>query len=558
MSAKRRKIVPGHLLLISAFSVIALLPMIFFGVASSNDFAQNFQRAAIIHDSVASGSLSPPFGAQTNGGLGDLAVRFYPPMVYYVLSASTFLAGEWYFGTLITYLLLFFASGLGVYLWALEAFSAKTAIIAAGIFTFAPYHLNVIYNNGLIAEFAALAVIPFCFLFAARTISMRSVASIIGLSVSYALLILTHLPSTIIVSICLAIYSGMLIARQRLFAPLARLAIAVAFSAAASSFYWVRMAPEIAWVKHSGPEYFSGIYDYRRNFVFAPQNFFGLGDDQLNLWLADLMLLAIILVTVPSFYLFFKKHKKLSTPQIVLTVLFVFSIFMATPPSGLVWEYLPFLQRIQFPWRWLGIISVVGSLLGSYGLANFSSDQKHRIPVLATILFTIFLAFFAFTSAFLVKGSHYIPREEFNSQISDLAAADSYIGWLPIWASDIPEKVSERVRTSGRSVDIIEWTAANRSFLIGNGNRGEAEIGTYFYPRWQASVNRNDVPVKYNSAGLIVIDIPEGPARVNLTFREPAYITFAQILSVAIWFALLTTIMVFLIKSLTERTRKTN
>lgn len=545
-------------MLISAFSVIATLPMILFGVASSNDFAQNFQRAAIIHDSIASGSLSPPFGAQTNGGLGDLAVRFYPPMVYYVLSASAFLAGEWYFGTLIAYLLLFFASGLGVYLWALEAFSAKTAIIAAGIFTFAPYHINVVFNNGLIAEFAAFAVIPFCFLFAARTISAKNVASILGLTVSYALLILTHLPSTIIVSICLAIYSGMLIPRTRLFAPLARLGIAVALSAAASSFYWVRMAPEIGWVKHSGSEYFSGIYGYRRNFVLAPQNFFGLGDDQLNLWLADLMLLAIILIAVPSFYFFFKKHKKLSTPQIVLTVLFVFSIFMATPPSGLVWEYLPFLQRIQFPWRWLGIITVVGSLIGSYGLVNFSSHQKQRIPVLATIVFAIFLSFFAFMSAFLVKGSHYMPREEFNSQISGLAAANSYIGWLPIWVPDFPQKVSERVRIIGRNVDIIEWAASSRSFLIGNGKPGEAEIGTYFYPRWQASVNRIDVPVKYNSAGLIVIDIPEGPARVNLTFREPAYVTFAQILSIVVWFALLTTIMVFLIKSRPERIRRTD
>lgn len=538
-----------HLLLVAVLSLLAISSSLYYGITTGNDFRQHFQFAQTIHDSLLSGDIYPSFSSEPNGGLGDVGLRFYPPLTYYVLSGFSFICGDWFSAAMATFVIILFAGGAGLYLWAREGLSPTHALLAAAIYTFAPYHINLIYNGALLAEFAATAILPFCFYFVTRVCRQGSMLNVIGLAFSYSILVLTHLPSTIIVSICLAIYAILLLERRTVIATLSKLAAAVIVAVISSSFYWVRMLTEINWLKHSESTYFSGSFSYRANFLFAPQNILNFGDDLLNLWVADLMLLAAILVTVPSLILFLRRRIPLSRFMIAIGSIFIFGIFMATHLSSFVWDNLFFLQKVQFPWRWMDVISASGAIFASIALIHLSESLKNS--TLTSIGVGIAMAFFVFTSAFLIKGAVYMPRSEFLSQMQSLSRSDSYIGWWPIWAKESARGITEKVAAVERKTEITEWSPTMRKFIIDAGSPGEAHVRTFYYPHWRATVNGSETTVSADEDGLISFKLPSDQANVSLQFVEPAFVRLANYASISTWIAL----MILLVFGLLKRQR---
>src|SRR5262249_8844445 len=151
------------------------------GIPTGNDLPQHFQFAVTIRNSVEHGVLFPSWAADVNGGFGDAGVRFYPPLSYYVLDVFEWTFGDWFYATAATVCLMFFVGGIGVYLWCREYFSNTASVIGGIVYILVPYRVNEIYNAFTFAEFAATAVLPFCFLFVARICRRGSVYGICGL-----------------------------------------------------------------------------------------------------------------------------------------------------------------------------------------------------------------------------------------------------------------------------------------------------------------------------------------------------------------------------------------
>ncbi|NJM54354.1 MAG: hypothetical protein HC846_13845 [Blastocatellia bacterium] len=150
------------------FALLITLPLYFFGIPGGADMPQHFQFASIFYDSLSHGSFFPSWADKINFGYGDVGIRFYPPLTYYVLSFFRLISGSWYDGACLAIVFFFFVGGIGTYLWAREWFSETSALVGALFYLIIPYHLNQIYQATLIAEFAAASIIPFCFLYATR------------------------------------------------------------------------------------------------------------------------------------------------------------------------------------------------------------------------------------------------------------------------------------------------------------------------------------------------------------------------------------------------------
>ena len=116
-------------LLIAAFAVTAMLPACFNGVPSGNDQPQHYQFAWTVYQSVMAGDLYPSVAGDTNHGFGDVGLRFYPPVSYYVLTFFFVLMRDWYLASLAAFTLVFFAGGVGVYKWTSEEFGDEPALI---------------------------------------------------------------------------------------------------------------------------------------------------------------------------------------------------------------------------------------------------------------------------------------------------------------------------------------------------------------------------------------------------------------------------------------------
>src|SRR6266576_6773704 len=204
-----------HVSVVIVAGLAVIVPMILWGIPSALDLSNHFRFALPFYDGLRSGHLYPGWLAESNHGFGDPSFRFYPPALYYLLSAARALSGNWYAATVATFGALSMLGAFGMYLWAREYTTSATAMWAGVFFAFAPYHVNQLYQALLLAEFAGTAVLPFVFLFTERVCRHRRGRDVAGLAGAYGLLVLTHLPLTVVASIALTLFALLRIERQR-------------------------------------------------------------------------------------------------------------------------------------------------------------------------------------------------------------------------------------------------------------------------------------------------------------------------------------------------------
>lgn len=528
-----------NILIVAVFATLAMASSFYRGITTGNDYRQHFQFAHSISSSIASYEFYPSFAAAANEGLGDVALRFYPPLTYYVLSIMEIVSGNWYFAALSTFWLIFFTGGIGVFLLCRESLSREASLAAAAIYTFAPYHLNEIYNNFLLAEFGATAVLPFCFLFVARVCKRGGWQNCAGLAAAYGLLILTHLPLTMIGSITLALFALFMIERERLFRSFLQLSTSVAGGLLLSSFYWLRMVRELSWLKHSDPAYFSDLFSFDRNFLFQPVNWTNFSDDILNLWLADLMLVAMIAVSIPSAIYLVRRRSELPRLVRAAAAVLLAAIFMATPLSAPLWKGLSFIQRVQFPWRWLALVSLAGSVFAAYGVMRAAESMKRSNDTLLSASLGIVLLVFLFMGFFIVKSASYVEPAVFHEQTRNIGDVRSYEGWWPVWANDSAFTQKEQVAASGRTITVGKWDALDRNFVVEPGAAATLSVRIFYYPHWKATANNSPVEVTPSETGLLTVAVPAEKSDIRLYFEEPAINKWALYISFAAWVILL-------------------
>lgn len=526
----RYEILPGNIrpsLVVSVVAVVALLPVIVLGIPNGADLFNHYRLALPFYDSIRAGVFYPGWLAESNNGLGDPRFRFYPPGLYYVLAATRILFGNWYAGSIACLVFLSVLAGVGLYFWARMFFEPKIAMWAGIFFTIAPYHLNQIYQASLLSEYAACSVLPFAFAFVERICRRRNAYDIAGLSASYALLILTHLPLAVIGSLSLAVYALLRLERKHVVATLVRLACGVFLGLAASAFFWTTMLAELGWIKGNSVHP-NSYYDYHFNFVFSPAAL-----ANRNTWYANVLTLALLGFFLPAIVLVNRSLKQEPRRLFAVSILFVASLLMATPLSRPIWAIVPKLSEVQFPWRWLSITSMAGSLLLAASIPKWNERIGNLRPRDFAIAFGFILSL-AFTVTEVVRDSDYLGRARFEPVLQEIRGAISFKDWLPIWVHDFlqVQKMSGQVDAGTRAVTVISWESERRVFHIEAGPAVMARVRTYFYPHWKASETWRALTTSAAPDGVLLVAVPEQAADVEVVFREPVRVRIAASASI--------------------------
>ena len=520
-------------------SILVCLPVLLYGVPSGNDLPQHYQFAQTVFDNLKSSDYYAGWTSSTNGGYGDVGLRFYPPLAYYVLAGFRGIAGNWGLASFLTFTFWFFVGGTGVYFLSREWFSENASLFGALVYMIMPYHVNEIYNAFTYAEFAASSILPFCFLFVTRVVRGGRSADVILLAASYALLILTHLPVAVITSIALLVYAVVSLEKTDRLRAIARLGVSVVVGLCASSFYWLRMVTELDFVNHTASQFTDSAYDFRSNFVLSFL-YSSVNDESRSLWFCDLMLLASALFLIPGSIIFLKKADSSLRRQLTpIFVILILGIFMATPLSIPVWEHFATLQRIQFPWRWLCLVSLAGAAISAAGVSSLTSISDHyRRPVLL-IVAGLSIAAGTFTAAQIIRPARYIPQTEFSVLMSRIATNESFECWMPVWANKKALAVREKVTGIDRQAAIEAWRPTERAVSFEAGNEQTARFATFWYPRWRAEVNGSPVELSRDENGAILIPIPAEKAVVKLWFQETPAFYISSWASGAAWIVIL-------------------
>lgn len=508
--------------LIALASFIVIVPVLIFGIPTGNDLPEHYRFALAFEENLANGIFYPSRSDSVNGGLGDVGVRFYPPLTYYLLNLTSAATGSSYYGSILAFFIFFALGGIGVYLWAREWFGETASLFGGLLYVLLPYHVNQLFNAFLLAEFAAAAVMPFCFWFADRLFRSTDAKSVLFFGLSFSALLLTHIPTSMIVSISLVVYGTAIWWHSRMIGGLFRFAAGVGTALLLSSFYLVRLFAERNYLKHSTAEFASMDFDFRSNFLLS--YFYASGSEYMDrsLWFGDAMLVLTLFASVPLLVIFWKHANKESRSSFFpLVPVMAIALFFATPVSSLLWSGLPLLAKIQFPFRWMSVITLCASLFVAAGFARMAEMFKGNTRPRAILAAGCILIAVAFTAFQVIRPARYSMQAEFSAAVERYRTSESCECWWPVWAK--PAALGHRADTTDndRQVSIVSRSPNSRQFAIEDGEPTELRVATFFYPHWKASVNETSVKANAGEDGAIVIALPSGELAVSLTFEEP-------------------------------------
>jgi uncharacterized membrane protein len=515
-----RLIYRRYWLQVIAIGLLACLALYVYGVPYGVDLPHHFRLAQGFVDSIRGGDFYPSWLSSPNGGYGDPSVRFYPPLLYYLLSLFRLVTGDWCAGTVLTLSLLTVTGGLGMYLWASALIEPRYAVLAALLYILTPFHANEMYQAGMYAQYAAASVLPFVFAFTERIIANHRWRDAGGLGLSYGMLILSNLPLALLGSVAVSIYVVVRLAQTFTWRSLYQLVAGALSGLAFSSCYWLPMLIELKWKSPSGSGQ-ARWFDYKENFIFRSSP-----NEMGDYWI-PIITTATLLLALPAFILLARRIRKALAPAVVALVTFL----LATTISKPLWDAFPALQETQFPWRWLTITSTCLSALVAMSMPELARMRHTRLRPLSLVLIGIPVIVVSFTILQVIRPAIFQHRSTFDQMVLSLSGSETNKDFLPVWVSGKPRAMAEPVEVPARMVHVTEWSAKRREFTIAAGNLTEARLRIFYYPYWKATADGNELTTRPADDGALLVSIPPNASTVKVQFVEPKSSYVAGVLS---------------------------
>jgi uncharacterized membrane protein len=422
-----------------------------------------------------SGEAYPRWLAAENGGFGGAAFFFYPPLPFYVGCAVWPIArhadpfGWWTAGFSFTLAAVF--SGCSAFLWLRSLVSRRAALFGALVYLLAPYHLAIdLYTRGALAEMWAFVWMPLVLLFIDRSAIGRR-GALAGLAISYALLIFSHLPATLMFSPAALVFAF----RQHVF-PRAALAMALGTGLAA-----IYLAPAMFEQDNVRLDTMTqGFYDYHNWWITSPAN----TDFRIGIVAATLATFGLSALLWRGSRFYFGVAAA--------------ALLLMTPLTLPIWFLIPHLKMVQFPWRFNGLL-----LLATAVLAAIGYERLRRLARAGLLAAAAIATFAMMPSAF----AHDRQEDQLQREVPEY--------WPAVSSAEFPAREVEL--DSGGSTQVLSWRARHIELAINTPADATLTLAHFFYPGWKGKAGEVDVPVHTSEGGdgWIATDVPAG--RYTLT-----------------------------------------
>jgi hypothetical protein len=545
------------LLVIAGAGFILTVPVIIYGIPFCSDDAVTHHAIWHTHFSAQlwAGDLYPRWLMGMNKGLGSPVFFYYPPLPYFLTSLlKPFFPGDvhgWYQLGLSASLALT-ASGLCAYLWLKEMTDRNSALIAAILYMATPYHLaSDLYIRGALAEYWAFVWMPLVLSFAQRIVKGHRLA-VAGLAISYALLVMTHLPTTLIFSpipICYAFFTS---DRGRKLKTTGIVLGAMALGTGLSAIYlWPAMTTQhFVFLDRMTTGYFS-----YKNWLFFSK--FSLWRDEK---LPVLMLMIDLTGIACCAFILTRSNPNKLTRQLNafwLGVVIV-CVLMMTELSAPVWMIITVVQKIQFPWRFNAIISIATTALLALAISSVKQSSSVSIKIIKTIALLLIAVWIPATvwAAWQAYPFHNPDQEEINYKYQEIEQNREVPEYYPRWNRSMAEldwessiyedywdsqlngKFESLLQRVGGAegilskvkvvegtgqVNVMSWKPGEISLHVETPTGMKLYVSHFYYPNWRAylvgeSSGLNVEPSQPD--GLISLSIPGGDHQVLLKLER--------------------------------------
>lgn len=545
----------------SFFSIRPLLVSGFFPVHDDTQVVRVHQMAKAIKD----GSFPVRWVKDLGYGYGYPIFNFYAPFAYYIGAFITLAGVDVLVSTKIMMGVGFIFAGLSMYYLAREFFGIKAAIVSALLYVYAPYHAVNLYVRGAVSEYWAYGFLPLLFLTLYKILSLlinvnnnsknslNSKKNYLFWSIlnalSFAGIILSHNLSVLMLvpylGSCLVICIGILISKKKIL-EIGFVLYPLILGILLSSFYCLPAIAEMNFTNVSSQ--LGGNFDYSLHFVTPLQLWesqWGFGGstggvvDGMSYRIGKIHLAfsfaAIILL--PFVWRNFNKQGKI---MFLSVIFFVFSMLLTTPLSQILWDVIPAMRYIQFPWRFLSFVAIFSSLLGGAGVWGVMIVFYKKIPRYLSIISIGIIAsgiilFYdeLFTPRTIFGHTSYDYINEYNVKWTVSKISDEYMpkGFMkPSNASDMVKSKIVVLKGDPDGLTIERDSTNELVFRTSSNTPLDILIRTAPFPSWSLFINDEKVNYLATNKGLEV-KVGPGDNKGLLKFKSTYVQRAANLLS---------------------------
>jgi hypothetical protein len=538
-TAPTRRVVVGRAVapavVILAAGTLLGLPLLLHGLLPrGHDVPHHLRRYAAFRQSFSIVNPYPRWLSAGNAGLGSPIFFVYGPLPYMVAAvlrplAPSSLGGHAAFPEFVLAAwVALVASGFTCFLWLQTFVPWKSALAAAVLYLAVPFHLwGNLYIRGDIPECWALLWMPLILFFVHGVVARRTHAEI-GLAISYALLVASHLFTVVLFSPVLLAYAAVIGENGQHVRNVLRTAAGMTLGMGVSAAYlFTALAhePNISasrFISEGGYVFARDFLQFSKNVLLEKELLHGGGHFAGRLTWVTLDTIAV--AGCAAFVAWPASQRR----QVMFWIgVCLLSLFLMSPVSIAVWRTLPGLELLQFPWRLNDVVCVAVAALLAMALAQFS--RRLRVSdCLAVALGVLLLV--AWGEAYVHVWRQYDLQRSEMAKRDDVALADDtlrfvWLRWTPpeLYTPQALAELGQRppaefVGSPGTAM-VTSFADRDIEITTSSASGGSLLVRQFFYPGWTARDEAGEwLSVRPSQPeGLISVTVSSGAHHVHLT-----------------------------------------
>ncbi len=523
------------LLTVGAITVLATAPFFRGDLVLGHDATEYPTRLAELHQSWQHGVLLPVWAPDLGAGFGQPFFGFAAPvalMIAELVHVAGFGLGASLNGAVILLALL---GAFGSYGLGRRVSGPAGGIVAAAAFVFSGYFQLELYVRGAAMEFSGLALLPLALVLLLRCLERPGAGRFAAASAGIAAVALSHNAVLLMAAPALALFVVLIASARRDLRTLGRGAAAGVGGLALSAWFWL---PTLAEKRFTHVHrLLEGHTRWEGNFVDARQLWaseWGYGvsgpgpDDGMSFAIgAPLLVLAMIgLVAAVSRRRADPVPRAMVAAAVAVTALAVCMTHWVSEPA---WAALELLQYLQFPWRFLTLVSVFLPLAAAATVPLWATLDR-RLPT-SGLRWSVLGPALTVATLTMAGVLHLAPSNHSALDDDEFAPAaiaragkttTTFREFEPIWVDAEPRYQSDRLEVVSGVAELrtVHRTPTRQRFEVDADGPARLQLATFWFPGWQVQVNGLTAELTWvDSGGLPRFDVPAGHSVVEARFR---------------------------------------
>lgn len=547
--------------LILSFLIIFLIfpsikPLLKADFFPMHDFT-HVARLVELDQAIKDDHFPPRWSRDLGWGYGMPLFHFYAPLPYYLAEVFHLVGFSYLVSIKLVFGLSFFVAFAGMYLFSKKFWGRRGSFLSALAFVYSPYRALDFYVRGALGELFSISLIPWVLWGITELVDKKNKKSFSLSSLFFGLFLLSHTILNLISVPMFLLFSLFYVRLNKSFIKkLIRVIKGLLAGVGVASFFLLPAFLEKKYAQIG--RLTSGFSYYGHHFLFLRQFFSGRWsyggsipgpNDDMAFFLGGIQLILAGLGTSGTLIYFLKKAKagkRESMAVFSLTFIIVLA-FISTNHSKPIWDAIPLMAFIQFPWRFNSLIIVFLSFLAG-GAVDYMGK---RIQSLA-LVFLIFAGFLLIKTNLNYfqpqiysdpQGLYYADKKLIQKQMSGIIP-----DYLPIWVKNwpqVPPGASYQIISGSSQINLLEDKTQKLVFQASTEKAAKIQVNRFYFPGWHVFVNGEKTEINYdNSFGLISFDLPDGDAKVEVALRKTPLQTASEIIS---FFSIIILLFVYVI-----------